>query len=133
MIKWINKNEVPVPGIPAAETKEILSMIETSKGWMKKEWQTVDSIVRDYENSYDRMFRYKISSTEFLSFLKNSNRTYWEIGNSLGKINHAVYCWDVMTMRFNDRKLPWPQLQEVIRLLHKIFEPEKKITTSMAW
>jgi len=133
MLKWINKNEVPVAGIPASETKEVLEMISITRSRIKNDWKNVDEIVRDYENSYDKMFRYKTSSTEFLTFLKNSNRIYWDIGNSLGKINHAVYCWDVMTSRFNERKLPWPQLQEVVRLLHKVFEPEKRASTSMAW
>jgi hypothetical protein len=133
LLKWLVLNNVPVVGVPTPELKELLGQIEFSIGRIKTEWKMVDDIVRDYQNSYDKMFRYKTSSSEFLTFLKQSNKIYWEIGNSLGKINHAVYCWDVMTSRFNERKLPWANLQEVVRLLAKVFEPEKKTATSVAW
>lgn len=133
MLKWMKLNNVPVAGVPTPDLKELMGQIDFSIGRIRTEWKAVDDIVRDYENSYDKMFRHKTSSTEFLTFLKNSNKIYWEIGNSLGKINHAVYCWDVMTARFTERKLPWANLQEVVRLLAKVFEPEKKAASGMAW
>jgi hypothetical protein len=79
------------------------------------------------------MFKDKTSSTEFLSFLKNSRAIYWDLGNSLGKVNTAIYCWDVMSMRYDARKLPWAPRQEIITLLAKVLEPEKKAATSVAW
>ena len=133
LIKWLAANEAPVAGVTAAETKEMATLMASIKTQLRKEWQTTETIVKDYEDSYNKMFRDKISSTEFLNFLRNSNKTYWEIGNSLGKITHATYCWDVLTSRHKERKLPWVQLQSTARLLASVFAPEKKATTNMTW
>ncbi len=132
LVKWLNENQTPVEGVPAAESKEVFGAINFVKDRVRKEWQLIEDIVRDYQTGYDKMFKYKQSSTEFLSFLKNCNTTYWNLGNSLGKINHAVYCWGVMSSRFPERKMPWAQFQEMAKLLAKIFEVEKK-TGGMAW
>lgn len=133
MFKWLRENEVPVAGITAAENKEFLEKMALIKDQLRKEWQTVDEVVREYQESYDKMFKFKTSSAEFLTFLKNSSKTYWVLGNSLGKASHGVYCWDVMSSRFKERKVPWQQMQETMRLLSTVFQPEKKSTTSVSW
>jgi len=133
LVRWLKENETPVAGVTAAETKEMLAQMTQVKDQLRREWQTIEDIVRDYQTSYDKMFKLKESSGEFLSFLKRSNEIYWKLGNSLGKANHGVYCWDVMTNRFEGRKLPWVKLQEVMKLLATVFQPEKKTTTSVAW
>ncbi len=133
LVKWLKENELPPAGIPAPEAKDMAAMIALVREQLRKEWQTIEDIVKAYENSYNKMFRDKISSADFLAFLRGSNETYWKIGNSLGKTNHAIYCWDVMSSRFKERKLPWAQRQEVMKLLATVFAPEKKTTTNMAW
>jgi len=133
LVKWMKANEVPVAGIPTNEIKETFKVFDFIKEQTRVEWKTIDDIVREYQDSYDKMFKLKITSTPFLNFLKKSNATYWQIGNSLGKAFHAIHCWDVMTSRYEGRKLPWPQLQELLKLLATVFQLEKKTSTSMAW
>ncbi len=133
LVKWFKENQDPVAGVSAAEIKDLQSSIAQIRDRLRIEWQTVEEIVRAYENSYNKMFRDKTSSSDFLAFLRDSNETYWKIGNSLGKINHAHYCWDAMTNRYEGRRLPWALRLEVMRLLARIFEPEKKASTSVSW
>jgi hypothetical protein len=134
LIKWLKDNEAPVSGVPIAESKEMIGMLTAVRDQMRREWQLIETHVRAYQDSYDKMFKYKVSSSEFLTFLKNSNKTYWDLGNSLGKTNHAIFCWDVMSSRFKGRKLPWAQLQEIMHLLVRIFQlDEKKAPSSVVW
>jgi hypothetical protein len=133
LVKWLKEAEAPLPGLTVAETKEIAEHIEQIKDQLRRQWQTTETILREYQDSYDKMFLTKTNSSEFLNFLRNSKKTYWIIGNSLGNINHGIYCWDVMSNRYPSRKVPWPQLQGVVRLLGDIFQPEKKTTTSVKW
>lgn len=133
LIKWLKDNETPVAGVPAADAKEMASMLTFVRDQLRQEWQTTETIVREYQDSYDKMFKYKISSGPFLAFLKNSNETYWRLGNCLGRINHAIYCWNAMSSRFAERKLPWAQLQEVMKLLTTVLQPEKKSSTTVSW
>jgi len=132
LIKWLGM-EVTTAGVTAADIKAANEKQKMVKDQLRKEWQTTDTIVKDYQSSYDKMFVEKISSADFLSFLQNSDKIYWKIGNSLGKVNHATYCWDVMSSRYKDRKTPWPARQEIMNLLAKVLEPEKKQATSVSW
>jgi hypothetical protein len=132
LLTWLRDLELPI-GAAANERKEIKALHDVAKEQMRSEWQKADAILREYQTSYDRMFKQKLGSAEFVAFLKGSHSKYWALGNSLGKCGHASYCWNVMSKRFADRKLPWESLREIIRLLGKIFTPEKKTAISAAW
>ena len=133
LVGWLKEVSIPVGVVSNAERTEIKAEMEASKGRLLSEWQLADGIIRDYQSSYDKLFRQKIGSGDFLAFLKKSNKAYWDIGNALGKTGHASYCWDAISKRYPGRKLPWEQLREIIQLLSKIFKADKKPQTSMSW
>jgi hypothetical protein len=130
-LSWLKNLQFP-PAVPANERDEAKTSLELIHTQLRSEWQKVDGILRNYQESYDKMFKLKQSSTEFVNFLKNSRKAYWDLGNGLGKTGHATYCWDVMSKRYKDRKLPWEQMRELISLLAKILRPEQA-ATSVAW
>jgi hypothetical protein len=132
-LTWLKNVQMPVAAISAQERAEFKALLEHCHSQLRSEWQKAESILRDYQDSYDRMFKLKVSSAEFVAFLKNSSKHYWDLGNSIGRAGHASYCWDVMTKRYQDRKLPWEQLLELITLLAKVFKADKKPTTAVAW
>ncbi len=133
LLKWLSDANHPYTGVPISESRAVQKNLGLIRDGFRTEWQTIEKIVREYESSYDKMFKEKSSSTGFLEFLRGSNETYWTIGNCLGKINHAIYCWDSMTSRYDNRVLPWAPLQNVVTLLSLIFQSEKKSTTDVAW
>lgn len=130
---WLKNLKPPIAAISAQDRADFKVLLEQSQTQLRLEWQKADSILRNYQDGYDKMFKQKVSSSEFLGFLKNSSKHYWELGNSLGKTGHAIYCWDIMSKRFKERKLPWEQLNELITLLAKIFKIDKKLTTASVW
>lgn len=133
LIQWLTEVDHPYTGVPSAENKALQTSLKNIRDHLRQEWQTIERLVREYENSYDKMFKEKSSSTEFLSFLKNSSETYWTLGNSLGKTNHAIYCWDTMTSRFENRALPWDRLQGVVGVLESVFKKENNAAKASAW
>lgn len=132
-IKWLQTREGSATGVPAGERKEVMDALQAVSTQLKSEWQKIEGIIRKYEDAYDKMFKHKTGSADFLAFLKNSNQTYWELGNSIGKTNQGLYCWKIMTSAFPERKVPWPKLQEITKILSKVFESEKKSVTNVAW
>jgi hypothetical protein len=133
LIRWLKDANHPYTGVPGADSKAVQDQLTFVTERLRGEWQKIETIVRDYEDSYNKMFLEKSSSTKFLEFLRGSNETYWTLGNCLGKTNHAIYCWDATTTRYEARNLPWAQMQSMAKLLVTIFEPEKKATTNVAW
>ena len=133
LFKWLKEIEVPFGAQTPAERAEFLGMLELVKSQLRSEWQMIESILREYQDGYDKAFKDKISLTEFLAFLRKSNKAYWILGNSLGKAGQANYCWRAMTSRFPERKLPWAPLQDAIRVLAHTFPSEKTAAASAAW
>ena len=132
LLTWLRDLQLP-PAVALAERSEMKAVLEQIKAQLRAEWQKVDKILQDYQTGYDKMFKLKVSSAGFVGFLKNSGKLYWELGNSLGKMGQGAYCWHLMSKRFPERKVPWEQLREIVALLAKIFQPDKKMTTSAAW
>jgi hypothetical protein len=134
LLTWLKDLKMPVAAVSAAERNEVKNMIELVKTQLRAEWQKADAILREYQESYDKMFKLKVSSAEFVAFLGKSTKMYWDLGNSLGKVGHASYCWEVMAKRFSENKGPtWEPLKEILTLLSKIFSADRRPATSVAW
>jgi hypothetical protein len=133
LMTWLRDMKIPLAAVSATERNEMKAMLEITKTQLANEWKLAESILREYQDAYDKMFKFKVSSSEFLAFLKRSNKAYWDLGNTLGKAGHSTYCWNVMTKRFPERRLPWEQLLEVMKLLSKIYKPMQKMATGTSW
>lgn len=131
---WLHEVKIPLAAVSStAEREELKATIETIKMRMAAEWRSAEQVLLEYKTSYEKMFKLQTGSADFLKFLQNSKSHYWTLGNSLGKLGHAVYCWDCMSKRFPERKMPWDKLFEMIILMSKIFTADKKVTTAAKW
>jgi hypothetical protein len=133
MARWLKGVEIPFGAMPNDERNKLLANMEVVKTELRREWQKVEAILREYTDAYDNMFKHKVSSTQFLDFLRNCRKAYWDLGSGIGKVNDGAYCWGVLTKRFNGQKLPWPLMHQTMRLLSEILQPEKKAASSVAW
>ncbi|MDR3424986.1 MAG: hypothetical protein P4M13_07935 [Alphaproteobacteria bacterium] len=133
MTQWLKDIKLPIAGMSGPERTEIKAAIETIKTRLNDEWHAAEHVLMDYQSSYDKMFKLRTGSADFLKFLQNSSKAYWTLGNCLGKTGHAVYCWNSMSKRYPNRKMPWEQLRELITLMSKIFNTDKKTATDVKW
>jgi hypothetical protein len=133
LAKWLKGVDVPIGAIPNDQRTKLLQTLDTVKDQLRREWQTIDTILRDYTEGYDKMFKQKASSAEFLAFLRNCSKAYWSLGSGLGKTSHAAYCWGILTGRYQNGKLPWPVMHQAMRMLAEVLQPEKKAAPTVAW
>ncbi|HUH83996.1 MAG TPA: hypothetical protein VLX85_05270 [Stellaceae bacterium] len=133
MAKWLKSVEIPVGALPHDERAKLLAVVETVPGQLRREWQTVETILRDYTDAYDQMFSHRQDATQLTAFLRNCGKRYWDLGSGLGKLNHAAYCRHILTGRYGSAKLPMALTEQVVRLLAQILQSEKKPVASAAW
>ena len=133
MITWLKNLVLPTVAMSSAERAEIKGQLELARTQVKNEWIKIDTILKDYQSAYDKMFKERVSSAEFVNFLRNSQKLYNDLGYSLGKTGQASYCWDLMSKRFPQRKVAWEPLQEIIIMLAKVLKPEKAPPAGTAW
>jgi len=133
MMEWIKEIKIPIAVITGSEREEFKAMLEKVKSRIQDDWKDVNQLLNQYQMAYDKMFKLRQGSTDFLNFLKNSTKAYWTLGNGLAKIGHAAYCWNVMTKRYPGRKMPWDQTFEFVILASKIFSSDRRLPTAVNW
>lgn len=133
MAKWLKTIEIPVGALPSEERAKLFAMLDAVPDQLRRDWQTVETILRQYTEAYDQMFRHRQDATQLPAFLRNCGKAYWDLGRGLGKLNHAAYCRHILTGRYGAAKLPVPLIQQTVRLLVEILQPEKKRAASAAW
>ncbi|MGB9152916.1 MAG: hypothetical protein WCD70_07495 [Alphaproteobacteria bacterium] len=133
MMTWLKEFKIPAAALTGAERADFKTIFDAAKAQVEKEWQAATRVLQEYQASYDKMFKLRTGSADFVQFLQNSSKAYWTLGNSLGKVGHAIYCWNAMSKRYPNRKMPWEQDRELVMLLSKICPTEKKVAASAAW
>jgi hypothetical protein len=133
MTKWLNGIVIPHGAMPSEQRTKLIATAGAVRDELRREWQKIEAVLREYADGYDKMFKTKEGSAQFLGFLRNCSKAYWDLGNGLGKVSHAAYCWRLMTGRSQLAKLPWPLMQQTLQLLVEVLAPEKKPANVAAW
>ena len=82
----------------------------------------MDNTLKRYEKLYGE-FVASANPGAFIGFLRGAKAVYWQLGDSLSKIDHAINCWDIWTRSKPARRLPYEQLEAMLELLKKILAP----------
>jgi hypothetical protein len=132
MAKWLNSIVIPYGAMPSEQRVKLIATMDVARDQLRREWQTVETVLREFTDGYDKMFKHNDGSAQFQGFLRNCSKAYWNLGNGLGMVNHAVYCGHLLTGRSDLAKLPWPLMHQTMQLLAEILAPEKKPTAVAA-
>lgn len=87
---------------------------------LRKSVGEAQTILKEYNDSFDLLFRQRQTARNFADFMVNSKRHFWTLGNSLNGILHALAVWGEATARVPDRTLPPAQLVRLMRTLRDI-------------
>jgi hypothetical protein len=91
---------------------------------VRRHWNAAASIIAEYDMRYRRL----VTGGDvrgFLSFLQGAHELYWRMGNSLSKLNHAVFCWDKFSEGVMDRRLSIEKTSELFQVLQRVFAGEE--------
>ncbi|HUZ73095.1 MAG TPA: hypothetical protein VMU87_08915 [Stellaceae bacterium] len=121
LAQWVKEGEA-IAAVAAGPVRGAMTRLHQSvRNELRTQWRRIEAILADYEDGYDKMFVRKSETGPFLAFLRNCRATFWEIGDALGKIDHAVYCWDRITRRYPHRRVhPYEALEGVFAMLEEI-------------
>ncbi|HEV8014893.1 MAG TPA: hypothetical protein VGP48_05150 [Stellaceae bacterium] len=119
---WLKEDAMPKNLVP----REIIQVLEPIRRAtverLRGHWVDVDNILKQYEKLYGD-FVASSNPGGFINFLRNAKATYWQLGDSLSKIDHAINCWDIWTKAAPGRRLPFEQLETLLELAKKILTP----------
>lgn len=90
---WLNAEAKPLDSMPVMAQ---MKMNELQVQWRKmyqKRWKAVHLMLSDYRNSYDMLFRDQKSPEPFINFLKNAGKRFFQLGDSMSRIDHTIEVW----------------------------------------
>jgi hypothetical protein len=133
MAQWLKTTSVLPQLTPPDMRMRIEGPHATVREQIRQPWRVIETTLTAYENSYATMFREKGDPGPFLAFIGNASETFWLLGDALGKIDHAVFCWDSVTARYSGRSLPLEGLENALRMLEEILGTGKADPVGMVW
>jgi hypothetical protein len=101
--------------LPEASRRETIQRL-------RNHWVEIDALFKKSDRVYND-FVASANPGGFIQFLRGAKDIYWQLGDSLSKINHAINCWDISTKTFSRRRLPGDRLEGVLDLLKAILVP----------
>ena len=119
--RWLKDGDANAGFIAGPARAVLPPLYRTVRDEVRMQWAKLETILGDYEDGYDKMFIRRTDPGPFLAFLKNCRASFWEIGDALGKIDHAVASWDRITRRYPLRHVhPAEALEATLGALEKI-------------
>jgi hypothetical protein len=73
-----------------------MSMDQQLGEWRKlyqKRWKAVHLMLSDYRNSYEILFRDHKSPEPFIKFLNTAGKRFYQLGDSMSRIDHTIEVW----------------------------------------
>jgi hypothetical protein len=119
---WLKEDAMPANRLPREARHVVEPIWRAAVERLRGHWVDVDNTLKQYENLYGE-FLASSNPGGFIAFLRGAKAIYWQLGDSLSKIDHAINCWDLWTRGKPGRRLPYEQLEAMLELLKKILEP----------
>ena len=130
LARWLKDGESVTSAAAGPAHHSLAPLHHQVRNELRMQWSKIETIFGDYEDGYDKMFIRKTDPAPFLAFLRNSRATFWEIGDVLGKIDHAVMCWDRITRRYPLRHVhPVEALEATFAILEEILGADHEAAT----
>ncbi len=90
---WLNTESRPLDSMPVmAQMKMNERLMEWRKLYQKR-WKAVHLMLSEYRDSYDLLFRDHKSPEPFIKFLKNSRKRFYQLGDSMSRVEHTIEVW----------------------------------------
>jgi hypothetical protein len=122
LAQWLKDDAMPKNLVP----RDVLQVLEPIRRAtierLRAHWVDADNTLKQYDKLYGE-FVASANPGGFISFLRGAKAIYWQLGDSLSKIDHAINCWDIWTKGAPGRRLAYEQLEAMLELLKKVLEP----------
>ncbi len=130
---WLKERAQPRNFVSKGDQDHLNMMRRTVVERFREHWSAVENIARKYESLYANFLRVPEGVGEFLDFLRKSREIYWRMGDTLSKLNHAIYCWDSLTTGFVERRLPADKLTYLFETMQLVLTGSERVETAVVW
>jgi hypothetical protein len=117
---WMAQQSTPSDVVPKQNRQEMDAATEEVRRLLKVRWQKVRQILDDYHNAYNTLFFDRKSPAPFLEFMKGARRKFYELGDGISRVDHAIEIWRGLRQSKVFVRLKYDQLQTLMELTHRL-------------
>jgi len=90
---WLNSESRPLDSMPAMAQMKMDQQLGEWRKLFQKRWKAVHLMLSDYRNSYETLFRDHKSPEPFIKFLNSAGKRFYQLGDSMSRIDHTIEVW----------------------------------------
>jgi hypothetical protein len=117
---WLNTESRPLDSMPATAQATLNDQVGQWRKLYQKRWKAVHLMLAEYRNSYELLFRDHKSPEPFIEFLQKSGKRFFQIGDSMSRIDHSIDLWRTYVGDSSMRYLRFEQLSSLSRVSIRI-------------
>ncbi|MEM6901927.1 MAG: hypothetical protein AAF556_01645 [Pseudomonadota bacterium] len=103
--KWLQTGAVPSHSVNRDEQAVLDELRDTVRHKLKIHWGKATDILKNYNQSYELLFKQQGSAVNFMKFMANAPSHFWHLGDAIIRLQHALETFERMTEFVPERKL----------------------------
>lgn len=127
LIAWVAQDSEPTDYVPKDLRQAFDADKEQVAEGMAYATRIVQALLKQYNDSFDKLFVHQTGSTDFVNFLLEANEKFWRLGENISKIEHALSVIESYTERLKTRRFQFMHVSEIMAALRGVFAvPEQR-------
>ena len=121
LVGWLAGESEPVDFVPKDMRKDFDADRDAVAKGMVFATRVIHTLLQQYNESFDKLFVHQTGSADFVQFLLSANEKFWQLGENISKIEHALGVLDSYVERLNTRRFQYVHLLEIIAAQRAVF------------
>lgn len=116
---WLATKASKTSNLTAIDREQVEKNIKFISTRLKKDWSHIFKLSTEYRDVYNNLI-YKSDIPMFRSFLLRCQKSYWELGDLLGRFEQTATAWRTFKIASQEDKIPGATLIEFLALLRAL-------------
>ncbi len=127
LVTWLAGESEPMDYVPKESRKSYDADRDAVAKGMVYATRIIHSLLQQYNDSFDKLFVHQTGSADFVKFLLSANEKFWQLGENISKIEHALSVIDSYIERLDTRRFQFVHLTEILAAQKAVFAlPERR-------
>lgn len=121
LVTWLAGESEPVDYVPKENRKDYDADRDAVAKGMVYATRIIHTLLQQYNDSFDKLFVHQTGSADFVNFLITANEKFWQLGENISKIEHALSVIDSYIERLKTRRFQYVHLTEILAAQKAVF------------
>lgn len=127
LVTWLAGESEPMDYVAKENRKDYDADRDAVAKGMVYATRIIHSLLQQYNDSFDKLFVHQTGSADFVNFLLSANEKFWQLGENISKIDHALSVIDSYIERLKTRRFQFVHLSEILAAQKAVFAmPERR-------